>query len=178
MIARLRKIRMGVFFVICCTAYLLIIGKLAFIQLIHHDFFTSLGNRQYLITLTKTPDRALIFDRYGQPLALNHTVMSAFITPRSLTQPKETIRFLKEQFPDAAAKKHWLSMLSCSSLFVPMVLSVALYSMMVVLAGIPRIHSLLIKPSCAIISLIIGMQLGLESDLHNQRRSVSISALS
>lgn len=101
---KLRNLRIGTLFVGLCLGYAAIGVKLYFIQIKHRDFFTSLGQQQYVTSITKTPDRALIYDRNGEPLAINKEYLSAFITPNNLKDRRQTEQFLKQYFPDAARR--------------------------------------------------------------------------
>lgn len=77
------------------------IANLYSLQIKQRDFFAKLANKQYNVTVTQRPPRALILDRNGKPLALNKDAYSAFIMPKLLKQPDSLKKFLKAQYPKA-----------------------------------------------------------------------------
>ena len=79
--------------------YFSIVVNLYFIQIRQQHFFTTLGDKQYNITMTTLPPRAEIYDRYGFPLAINKNMLSAFILPQSIDHSQETFKFLEQYFP-------------------------------------------------------------------------------
>lgn len=86
-------------FFISSTIYSIIIFYFAFIQVLHADFFVSLGTQQYHSTLTQLPARAPILDRNGHPLACNKECISAFVIPNQLQQKNTLFSFLQAEFP-------------------------------------------------------------------------------
>ncbi len=85
--------------------YTIILAYLAFIQLIHADFFATLGSQQYKVSITQLPTRAPIFDRTGTHyLARNKECVSAFVIPNQLQNKNELFLFLEKQFPQALAR--------------------------------------------------------------------------
>lgn len=88
-------------FLIFCALYLIILFNLYLIQIKQSAFFSYLGQKQYNVTVSRYSARAEIFDRNGQPLALNKDCLSAFILPNQLKQPKQVNSFLKTEFPNA-----------------------------------------------------------------------------
>jgi cell division protein FtsI/penicillin-binding protein 2 len=95
------KLRASVIFFIFLTLYLIIIANLYYIQIYQADFFNQLGLQQYHVTQTKTPPRALIYDRTGRPLAINQDCISAFILPKQLKSRESLEPFLQKHFPHA-----------------------------------------------------------------------------
>lgn len=81
--------------------YLVILFNLYLIQIRQNAFFSYLGQKQYNVTISRYAARAEIFDRNGQPLALNKDCLSAFILPNQLAEPKKLKTFLQKQFPHA-----------------------------------------------------------------------------
>lgn len=77
------------------------IANLYYLQIIQRDFFAELANKQYNVTVTQLPPRALILDRTGKPLALNKDALSAFIMPKMLKHPDSLKKFLKANYPKA-----------------------------------------------------------------------------
>jgi cell division protein FtsI (penicillin-binding protein 3) len=94
----------AIFFIFCCF-YLLIIGALFWIQIVQHDFYYTLGEKQYSITSTQFSPRAPILDRTGKNfLAMNKESKAAFILPNQIHDPEALTQFLKDYFPDAYAR--------------------------------------------------------------------------
>lgn len=81
--------------------YTLSLVNLFRLQVGQNNFFRERAQRQYNVSITQTPPRALIYDRNGCPLALNRESFSAFITPNNLEHPNDVIKFLKQHFPQA-----------------------------------------------------------------------------
>lgn len=77
------------------------IANLYYLQITQKDFFAQLANKQYNVTVTQLPPRALIVDRTGKPLALNKDALSAFIMPKMLKHPDSLKKFLKKNYPKA-----------------------------------------------------------------------------
>lgn len=92
-------------------SYLLLLGffllyfcvgvNLYFIQVRQQHFFSTLGEKQYNITVTTHPPRAAIYDCKNRPLAINKKMLSAFILPQEIDHPKETSVFLEKYFPES-----------------------------------------------------------------------------
>ena len=80
--------------------YFCIVVNLYFIQIKQQHFFTTMGDKQYNITITTLPPRAEIYDRNGTVLAMNKNMLSAFILPQSIEHPEATSAFLKKYFPE------------------------------------------------------------------------------
>lgn len=95
------KLRASFVFLLFLGLYLIIILNLYYIQIYQADFFNQLGLQQYHVTQTKTPTRALIYDRCKRPLAINQDCISAFILPKQLKSRKELEQFLQAHFPHA-----------------------------------------------------------------------------
>lgn len=99
------KFRIVSIFLAFLLLYTAIIINLSRIQIWHHEFFTNLGDKQYSMTITKSPPRAPIYDRTKTRfLALNKDSISAFIVPNNLKDADGVKRFLKKHFPDAAER--------------------------------------------------------------------------
>ncbi|MFA5999333.1 MAG: penicillin-binding protein 2 [Candidatus Babeliales bacterium] len=92
------------FFTVIIVFFLLygmIILNLYFIQIRQTSFFKNLGDKQYNITLQTLPQRAYIYDRNNNPVAINKDSVAAFILPKTLTKPDELFAFLQKHFPQA-----------------------------------------------------------------------------
>jgi len=95
------KLRASVIFLLFLVLYLIIVLNLYYIQIYQADFFNQLGLQQYHVNQTKTPARAVIYDRSGKPLAINQDCISAFILPQQLRSPETLELFLQANFPYA-----------------------------------------------------------------------------
>jgi cell division protein FtsI/penicillin-binding protein 2 len=93
------KVRATFIFFIFVSLYAVIIFNLYCIQIKNRDFYVNLGTKQYNVTRTQAPERALIYDRHGQPLALNKQQFSAFVLPKKLQSPETLEPFLHKHFP-------------------------------------------------------------------------------
>lgn len=82
-------------------AYIGLVTRLYIMQIVHHNFFTELGAKQYAITVTQQAKRGIITDRHGQTLALNNVARSAFITPCYLRDANTLYPFLQQEFPNS-----------------------------------------------------------------------------
>ncbi len=88
------------FFYVACYAFLVV--NLYRVQIQRSEFFTGRAQKQYKMTITVTPPRAEIFDRTGQPLALNTEAISAFIIPSKLEHRDNLLNFLSRHFKESA----------------------------------------------------------------------------
>jgi cell division protein FtsI/penicillin-binding protein 2 len=95
------KLRTSIIFLLFCLGYFLILFNLYSIQIKQRSFFGNLAKQQYNVTITNTPERALIYDRHQIPLALNKHSLSAFIMPKKVEHLEQLEQFLKKQFPQA-----------------------------------------------------------------------------
>ncbi len=82
-----------------CLLYGVIVANLYRLQIQQSDFFKNLGDKQYNITIQSFPQRALIYDRCGNPVAINKDSMALFILPKALTCKDATLQFLQKHFP-------------------------------------------------------------------------------
>jgi len=101
---RTQKSRMIIIFLCFITAYLLIAVHLYRLQIYQHIFFNTLAEQQYQGTVVQHPMRAEIYDRHGQPLALNKDSLAAFLVPNTLTLTDPLKQFLTNHFPHALAR--------------------------------------------------------------------------
>lgn len=95
------KIRIVMVFLGFMGVYSIALINLFIIQIKNNKFFSAMGQSQYNVTVTQYPPRAFIYDRHGQPLAMNKDSIAAFITPNNLTNPIALKKFLKKNFPQA-----------------------------------------------------------------------------
>jgi cell division protein FtsI (penicillin-binding protein 3) len=89
-------------FIALCILYGIILCNLFFTQIYNHTFFVDLARQQYNVIVRQNPDRALMYDRHGNVLALNKECISAFIIPIKLHNPTATKEFLATHFEHAA----------------------------------------------------------------------------
>ena len=85
-----------IFFIVL---YGIVLVRLFFIQVYQHEFFTSLGSAQYNVSIKLEPPRAAIMDKNGVLLAINKQVLSAFVLPHQLKEPKKTMAYLLKHYP-------------------------------------------------------------------------------
>jgi len=97
----LSKSRGTCIFLLFCLLFCISIIHLYGLQIRQHTFFNDLGNKQYYLSLTTYPPRALIFDRNNIPIALNKERLSAFVMPHKIKNKKKLTDFLEKQFPAA-----------------------------------------------------------------------------
>lgn len=97
-------IRSFLIFLILICLYGIIVANLYIIQVQQQSFFSNLGEKQYNISTTTLPERALIFDRNGTPVALNKDSFAAFILPKQITDRTKIQNFLTQHFPAAAQR--------------------------------------------------------------------------
>ncbi len=104
------KLRTVSLFFLFCVLFSIALIHLYGLQIRQHTFFSDLGKKQYYLTLTTYPPRALIYDRNGLPLALNKESISAFIMPHQIKDKEKLTIFLQTYFPAALTrleeKKH------------------------------------------------------------------------
>lgn len=84
-----------------CFLYAVVIANLYKLQIQQTVFFKDLGDRQYNITVQTFPQRALIYDRCNNPVAINKDSIALFILPKTLIKKEETLHFLKQNFLSA-----------------------------------------------------------------------------
>ncbi len=93
------KLRSMLIFLVFCSLYSIVLFNLYCIQIRNRDFYSNLGTKQYNVTITQTPGRALIYDRHRHPLTLNKQQYSAFVLPKKLEHPETLESFLHKYFP-------------------------------------------------------------------------------
>jgi len=82
--------------IIMISLVLLLIARLAWLQLIQHDVFTTLSKKNWLDLTPVEPTRGLIYDRNGVLLAENIPVFSLEIVPDKVTKLPELLTELKK----------------------------------------------------------------------------------
>ena len=100
MLTNQHKVKIALIFTALLACYGLSLFKLYLIQIKHTGFFKQMGNQQYAVRITATPERAVIYDRTGnQALAMNKDSISAFVVPNNLKDSASLKAFLKKHFP-------------------------------------------------------------------------------
>lgn len=91
------------FFVVfvICLLYGVIVANLYRLQIQQSTFFKDLGDKQYNVTVQTFPQRALIYDRCNNPVAINKDSTALFILPKTLINKDATLQFLQDHFPSA-----------------------------------------------------------------------------
>ena len=95
----LEHTRSIVIFTILCIMYSILIAHLYTMQIKKESFFKQLAEKQYSISVTTLPERAMIYDRHGTPIALNKDSFAAFIVPKQVTDRAPLTEFLEQHFP-------------------------------------------------------------------------------
>jgi len=99
------RARLTIVFFTFVSLYLFLMINLYRVQIQNYDFFSERAKKQYAMTVTVTPPRAMIYDRTGvQPLALNNEAIAAFIVPKKIKHKETLLPFLEEHFPEAATR--------------------------------------------------------------------------
>jgi len=75
---------------------IIIVGRLAYIQIEKYDFYTALAQGQQKFFLKTEGKRGEIFFRYGQPLAINRNFIYVFTSPPNVENYDETAKILSE----------------------------------------------------------------------------------
>lgn len=79
---RLRlRTRTLLFTALFACLFLVLIGRLAHLQIARHDELLRLAERQHSKAVALRPQRGLIFDRHGQPLAISSATESLYALP-------------------------------------------------------------------------------------------------
>ncbi|HEX2548281.1 MAG TPA: penicillin-binding protein 2 [Gammaproteobacteria bacterium] len=86
-------------FVIMLILISLLILRLAFLQLMQHDLYTTLSKKNWLDIVAIEPTRGLIYDRNGVLLAENIPVFSLDIIPNKITNLTQTLASLSKIIP-------------------------------------------------------------------------------
>ncbi len=86
MIIGQQKIRSFILCTLLCAIHILLVFRLYYIQIIHHNFYLDISQKQTSLFVSQYAPRGEIFDRNGILLATNTDCISAFIIPKQLTQ--------------------------------------------------------------------------------------------
>ncbi|MBN2384674.1 penicillin-binding protein 2 [bacterium] len=93
-ISRRDKVRIIVYFSILLSFFALTIMRLVFLQIIEHDHYMTMAEKQRMRKIKLNPKRGTIFDTNNRELALSIDVDSLFAHPHQIEDVKETARIL------------------------------------------------------------------------------------
>ena len=88
------KMRSGIVCLALLLGFSLIGGRLFYLQVFQSAAGAHEVQRQHQKTVVVNPDRGVIVDRQGHPLALNVDLASVFVNPSALTNPRKTAKTL------------------------------------------------------------------------------------
>lgn len=88
------RMRSGIVCLSLLCGFALIGCRLFYLQVLQSDAGAHEVQRQHQKTVMVQPDRGVIVDRQGHPLALNVDVASVYVNPGSLNDPQKTARAL------------------------------------------------------------------------------------
>lgn len=91
--------RCFVFFLLILFLTGLLIIRLIWLQLIHHEVFTTLSQKNWLDLIPMEPTRGLIYDRAGVLLAENIPVFSLDMIPDKVNNVHDTLSSIEEIIP-------------------------------------------------------------------------------
>ncbi len=97
---KLIKNRIIFVFTCFCFFFLIVIGKAFKVQIIDAEELIARSNSQFLRTSTVYPKRGNIYDRDGNPLALNIQTYSIFTIPRYTEGDKKVYKKLSQIIPE------------------------------------------------------------------------------
>ncbi len=81
------------------TLFSCLIARLVYLQIIQHDLYTTLSQKNQLTLLPIPPNRGLIYDRNGVLVAQNVPVFSLEVIPDKIKNLKQTIAGLQTILP-------------------------------------------------------------------------------
>lgn len=102
---KILKNRIIFIFTCFCFFFLVVIGKAFKVQLIDASELIARSNSQFLRTATVYPKRGNIYDRDGNPLALNIQTYSIFTIPRYTEGDKKVFKTLSKIVPELPYQK-------------------------------------------------------------------------
>ncbi len=88
------KMRSGIVCLCLLFGFVLIGCRLFYLQVLQSDAGAHQVKQQHQKMVMVQPDRGVIFDRHGHPLAMNVDVPSVFVNPDSLENPQKAARDL------------------------------------------------------------------------------------
>jgi cell division protein FtsI (penicillin-binding protein 3) len=87
-------------FICFCGLFLIVIFKAFFIQVVNQKKLSTYSRSQTVRVAEVYPNRGNIFDRTGNPLAINVETYSLFALPKNIVGLKETVRALNRAAPE------------------------------------------------------------------------------
>lgn len=94
------RIRIKIAFLFFASAFLVIAIKALKVQIVDSDSLVARSKGQFFRESKVFPQRGMIYDRGGHPLALNIQTYSIFTIPRNLANPKDSIKKLSQVVPE------------------------------------------------------------------------------
>src|SRR5438445_10458146 len=85
--------------VIMILLVILLISRLTYLQVMNHDHFTTLSQKNWLDLVPLEPTRGLIYDRNGVLLAENIPIYSLDITPNKIINMPKTLSEIAKILP-------------------------------------------------------------------------------
>jgi cell division protein FtsI (penicillin-binding protein 3) len=76
--------------------FILLIGRLFELQIIHHAYYSRLADNQHIEKLDLQPDRGTIYDRNGNPLAVSRDIFSLYTDPEFVKDPAGAAKVLSK----------------------------------------------------------------------------------
>ncbi len=91
-----KKTKIKIYFVLILfvVSFGAILEKIYNIQILQHEKFLNLSNRQYYRTLSPMPERGTIYDRTGRELAVSVEADSVYANPLELEDPFKTANII------------------------------------------------------------------------------------
>jgi penicillin-binding protein 2 len=88
------QLRLGVAGAFVLAAFAVLLGRFAYLQLLHHDYYQTKAEDNRISVVPVVPPRGLILDRNGVVLARNESQYTLEINPQRVANVEETIRDL------------------------------------------------------------------------------------
>jgi len=88
------QVRLGVAGAVVLGAFLVLLGRFAYLQLLQHDYYKTKAEDNRISIVPVVPNRGLILDRNGVVLARNESQYTLEINPRQVTNLEQTINEL------------------------------------------------------------------------------------
>lgn len=103
------KVRILITFFIFGIFFSLVIGKAFYVQVVNADKLISYANSQFIREVEIFPKRGAIYDRNGEPLAINIQTYNIFTIPKDLKLAKKELKKLHKRVPRFNFNKVWSS---------------------------------------------------------------------
>ena len=88
------QVRLGVAAALVLGAFVVLLGRFAYLQLLQHDYYKTKAEDNRISIVPVVPNRGLILDRNGVVLARNESQYTLEINPRQVTNLEQTINEL------------------------------------------------------------------------------------